>query len=108
MPSSLTLETGRSGDGELVLTATGEIDLSNVDTFDHALTTAVAETAEGGGTLTVDLSGVEYLDSAAVNALFPHADHIRLIAHPFLIRVFGVSGLSELAAVEPAPRRFDD
>ncbi len=108
MPTSLTLETERSGDGQLVLTAVGEIDLSNVDAFDQALTTAVSEIAEGGGTLTVDLSGVEYLDSAAVNALFPHADHIRLIAHPFLIRAFSVSGLSELADVEPAPRRFDD
>ena len=76
MPTSLTLDTSRSSDGKLVLTATGEIDLSNVDTFDDALTAAVTETAGGGGTLTVDLSGVEYLDSAAVNVLFPHADHI--------------------------------
>jgi anti-anti-sigma factor len=102
MPTVLTLDAARSSDGVLVLTATGEIDLSNVDTFDGALTTAVTETVAGGGRLTVDLSGVEYLDSAAVNVLFPHADHIRLIAHPFLIRVFTISGLAELADVEPA------
>ncbi len=104
MPTSLTLDTARSSDGKLVLTATGEIDLSNVETFDDVLTTAVTESADGGGILTVDLSGVEYLDSAAVNVLFPHADHIRLIAHPFLVRVFAISGLSEVAAVEPATR----
>jgi anti-anti-sigma factor len=102
MPTSLTLDAARSDDGVLVLTATGEIDLSNVDTFHDALTTAVSETAADDGTLTVDLSAVEYLDSAAVNVLFPHADRIRLIAHPFLIRVFAVSGLTELTDVEPA------
>jgi anti-anti-sigma factor len=102
MPTLLTLDAARSSDGVLVLKATGEIDLSNVDAFDGALTTAVTETAAAGGTLTVDLSGVQYLDSAAVNVLFPHADHIRLIAHPFLIRVFTVSGLAELTDVEPA------
>jgi len=105
MPASLTLGTARSRDGELVLTVSGEIDLSNVATFDDALTTAVTDS---GATLTVDLSGVEYLDSAAVNVLFPPADHIRLIAHPFLIRVFTVSGLSELTVVEPAPRRSEN
>jgi anti-anti-sigma factor len=108
MPTSLTVDTARSGDGGLVLTAAGEIDLSNVDSFDEALTTAVAETADGGEMLTVDLSAVEYLDGAAVNALFPHADHIRLIAHPFLIRVFAVSGLTELATVEPAVLRREN
>jgi len=40
MPTSLNLETARSNDGTLVLTATGEIDLSNIDAFDHALATA--------------------------------------------------------------------
>lgn len=108
MPTSLHLDTVRAGDGELVLTATGEIDLSNVGTFDDALTTAVTETVSGGRTLTVDLTGVEYLDSAAISALFPHADHIRLIARPLLIRVFTVSGLSELVTIQPAPPRREN
>ena len=107
MPSALTLDTARSSDGAIVLRATGEIDLSNVDSFDEALGTAVTESSEAA-LLTVDLSGVEYLDSAAVNVLFPHADRIRLIAHPFLIRVFAVSGLSELAAIEAAPERLEN
>lgn len=103
MPTVLTLDTARSGDGELVLTAMGEIDLSNVEPFTQALDSAIAETDRGSGTLTVDLSGVEYLDSAAVNALFPHADHIRVIAHPLLVRVFDISGFTELATVESSP-----
>jgi len=86
-----------------VLNATGEIDLSNIGTFTNALTTALTEAANSGRTLTVDLSAVSYLDSAAIDALFVHADRLHLIAHPVLIPVLTVSGLCELATVEPAP-----
>jgi anti-anti-sigma factor len=103
MPTLLNLDTARRGDGELVLTAAGEIDLSNIDAFTQALTSAIAENGRRGEPLTVDLSAVEYLDSAAINALFTHADDIRLIARPLLIRVFNISGLTELATVEAAP-----
>ncbi|OMC39229.1 STAS domain-containing protein [Mycobacterium sp. IS-1264] len=103
MPASLTLDTARDDDGKLVLSAAGEIDLSNIDTFDQALGLAITEAADGGGTLTVDLTAVEYLDSAAVNALFARADHIRLIAHPVLMPVLTISGLAELVPIESAP-----
>jgi len=100
MATSLALDTVRRDDGELVLSAAGEIDLSNIGGFTGALTTAVAEAA--GATLTVDLSSVDYLDSSAINALFAHADQIRVIAPPHLMRVFTISGLTELTAVEAA------
>lgn len=103
MPTSLTLDTARCNDGKLVLIAAGEIDLSNVDAFNQALTTATTEADSSSGTLTVDLSAVEYLDSAAINALFARADHIRLIAHPLLMSILTISGLTELVTVEPAP-----
>jgi anti-anti-sigma factor len=85
-----------------VLIAAGEIDLSNVDAFDQAVTIATTEAAGSGGTLTVDLSAVEYLDSAAINALFTWADHIHLIAHPLLMPILTISGLTELATIEPS------
>ena len=103
MATLLTLDTARCNDGKLVLTAAGEIDLSNIDAFSQALTTAITENAGSGETLTVDLSAVEYLDSAAINVLFPHAEHLHLIVHPLLIRVFTISGLNELTTIEPAP-----
>lgn len=102
MPATLTLDTAHGNDGKPMLIAAGEIDLSNVDTFAQALTAAVTNTASSGETLTLDLSAVEYLDSAAINVLFPHAEHIRIIAHPLLIRVFAISGLTEIATIEPA------
>jgi anti-anti-sigma factor len=101
--TSLTLDTARRDDGKLTLIAAGEIDLSNIDAFDQALATATAEAASSGGTLTVDLSAVDYLDSAAINVLFRRADHIHLIAHPFLMPILSICGLSELVTVEPAP-----
>jgi anti-anti-sigma factor len=101
MHTLLTLDTARREDGKLVLVAKGEIDLSNVDTFTRALTKAVAETAGGAETVIVDLSAVEYLDSAAINALFIHAAHIRLIVRPLMMRIFEITGLTELTAIEP-------
>jgi anti-anti-sigma factor len=101
MPTPLTLNTEHGDDGRIVLIAAGEIDLSNIDAFSQALTAAITE--EGGGaTLTVDLSAVEYLDSAAINVLFTRADHIQLIAHPLLMSILAVSGLTELVTTEPA------
>ncbi|OBK24866.1 anti-anti-sigma factor [Mycobacterium asiaticum] len=102
MTTSLTLDTTRGDDGNLVLIATGEIDLSNIEVFDQALTTAHNAAASSGETLTVDLSAVEYLDSAAINALFISADHISLIAHPLLMPIFVMSGLDKLVAIESA------
>jgi anti-anti-sigma factor len=102
MATPLSLNTDRGVDGTPRLTAAGEIDISNIDVFSAALTTA----SEGArGPITVDLSAVKYLDSAGINALFKHADEIdrlHLIVHPFLLRVLTISGLSDIATVQPA------
>ena len=103
MATPLSLNTDRGVDGTPRLTAAGEIDISNIDVFSEALTSASEGTR---GPITVDLSAVKYLDSAGINALFRHADEIdrlHLIVHPFLIRVLTISGLSEIATVQSAP-----
>jgi anti-anti-sigma factor len=105
MTTPLTVNTDRRADGALALVATGEIDLSNVRTFANALNDAIA--SNSGEKLTVDLSGVDYLDSGGINVLFACVDHIRLIVRPLLIPVLTISGLTELASVEPAPPRAD-
>ncbi|AFM18254.1 anti-anti-sigma regulatory factor (antagonist of anti-sigma factor) [Mycolicibacterium chubuense NBB4] len=104
MPTLLTLRTARRDDGTPVLIATGEIDLSNVDDFEKALSTAAAGAVRQGATLTVDLSAVEYLDSSAINVLYAEARNIEtVIAHPLLVTILEVSGLSQLVAVESPP-----
>ncbi len=97
MATPLTVDTNRGHDGKLRVIASGEIDLSNIGLFTRALSDAISKPGE----ITVDLSGVEYLYSGAINALFTHADRIDLIiANRFLIPALTVSGLTELATVQ--------
>jgi anti-anti-sigma factor len=108
MSTPLTLGTTRRNDGKLILTAAGEIDLSNIDAFDQALTAATSEAVGSGVMLTVDLTEVEYLDSSAINALCTRADHIDLIAHPILTSILKISGLAELVTIEFVPSTIGD
>ena len=66
MATSLELSTRPGPDGTAVVTAVGEIDMSNADKFRDAL----SQPATAGGPVVVDLTRVEYLDSAGVHALF--------------------------------------
>ncbi len=94
MTTPLTLSTSWRPDGTPVVTAVGEIDMSNVGTFRDALTRASAS----AGPIVVDLTGVEYLDSAGLTVLFTHAAHIELIATPLLAPVLTISGLAGIHA----------
>jgi anti-anti-sigma factor len=94
----LSLNSDRRDDGTRVLVAAGEVDLSNVDTLNQALSGVIGD----GGTVTVDLSAVEYLDSAAINAFFSYVEHIDIVANPVLIPVLTVSGLADVVRVRPS------
>ncbi len=98
MGTPLSVSTERRGDSTLAVVPRGEIDLSNVDTFIRALRDAVG----GGAAVTVDLSAVEYLDSAAINALFAHVGQIEILANRALMPLLTVSGLTRLVTVRPA------
>ncbi|MEV0039183.1 STAS domain-containing protein [Streptomyces sp. NPDC050804] len=92
MTTPLTLTPGRRPDGTALLTAVGEIDMSNTDVLAAALDSTT-------GPLVLDLTGVEYLDSAGLSVLFPHADRIELIANPLLEPVLTISGLAGLTTI---------
>ncbi len=93
MTTPLTLSTDRRPDGSQVLTADGEIDMSNAAQLGDAL----AQT--GDGPVVVDLTSVGYLDSAGLTVLFTHADHIELIVTSLLAPVLTICGLSEITQV---------
>lgn len=97
MATLISVSTDRGPDGQVVVTAIGELDMSNVDRFNDAVAAAVALT--DGAPVDVDLTGVEYLDSAAINALFGYTDRIRLLANPILMPVLKVSGLTDAMSV---------
>ncbi|AYG78066.1 hypothetical protein DWB77_00173 [Streptomyces hundungensis] len=92
MTTHLTLTHGRRPDGTALLTAVGEIDMSNAGELAAALTGTAAP-------LVLDLSGVEYLDSAGLSVLFPHAERLQLITNPLLVPVLTISGLLDLTTV---------
>ncbi len=104
MAAELTLNTDHGPNGTPRVTATGEIDLSNVAQFKQALNRASAGTRRP---ITIDLSTIKYLDSAGINALFDHADKVdglHIIVHPLLVRVLTISGLDKIATLEAAPQ----
>ena len=102
MATPLELSTRPGTDGIPVVTVADEIDMSNADRFRDALGLAAA--VADGGSFVVDLTGVEYLDSAGVHALFEHAARIRLVAGPLLEPVLTVSGLADIASVDDSRR----
>ncbi|ADJ47636.1 anti-anti-sigma factor [Amycolatopsis mediterranei S699] len=97
MTTALTLAGGQGDDGDRVLSVAGEIDMSNAAEFGAALDGELA----AGAAVTVDLTGVSYLDSAGVAVLFDRVgEHdLRLVAPPLLDRVLRVSGLTQVAKV---------
>ncbi|MGW5715409.1 STAS domain-containing protein [Amycolatopsis sp. NPDC003865] len=97
MTTALTLVASAGDDGDRILTVTGEIDMGNAADFSAALERELA----AGVALTVDLTGVAYLDSAGIAALFDRAGghDVRLIAPRLLDRVLRVSGLTLVAKV---------
>jgi anti-sigma B factor antagonist len=101
MTTALTCTTDRGPDGTVVLAAGGEIDLSNADSFSAALAGARQEAA--GGPLVVDLTGVEYLDSAGLAVLLPYVEELRLLATPLLAPVLTIVGLADITTVQAAP-----
>lgn len=95
MATPLELSTRRDPDGTPVVAAVGEIDMSNAARLADMLGVAAPE----DGRLVVDLTGVEYLDSAAVKVLYGYASRIRIVASPLLLPVLIVSGLSDIISV---------
>ena len=100
MATQLGVLTSLRDDGMAVLTVNGEIDMSNVGVFTTAIDDAMTPASHDGGVLRIDLTGVEYLDSAAIDVLFGHADRIRLIVNPILMPVLKISGLTNVTSVE--------
>ncbi|NJQ00849.1 STAS domain-containing protein [Streptomyces zingiberis] len=92
MTTQLTLIPGQRPDGTRKLSVAGEIDMSNTGLLAEALDAT-------SGPLVLDLSGVEYLDSAGLSVLFAHAERLELIATPLLGPVLTISGLAELTTV---------
>ncbi len=104
MSTPLDLSTHQRADGSWVMTASGEIDMSNAGAFAESIAQARAKAEEEGkGSLVIDLRAVEYLDTAGLTTLFANARGIELIASPLIAPVLTISGLSDLVTVRGLP-----
>ncbi|WP_045744440.1 STAS domain-containing protein [Actinoplanes rectilineatus] len=97
MNAALTFATSRRPSGDILLSAVGEIDMSNAATLAAAL--ADAHRDASGGPVTLDLTGVEYIDSAGLAVLYPHVATLRLVATDLLAPVLTVAGLDDLTTI---------
>lgn len=91
--------TVATADQSPLVVVSGDIDLANVDEFQATMAQACAESSA----LTVDLTAVDYCDSAAVRALFALAATVELtmIVTPtgHIKTLVGISGLDRVATV---------
>ncbi|GAA4984397.1 STAS domain-containing protein [Kitasatospora paranensis] len=99
-------EIRHTGDGALVCTLTGELDLDAAAVVEPVLAEAVGS---GAPLLVLDLSGVEFCDSSGLNLLLrSRADaaaagmDLRLAAaRSQLLRLFEITGTDRVFALEP-------
>jgi anti-anti-sigma factor len=94
-------------DGRVRIVVRGEVDLQNAGDVEAQLTEAISNQAT---MVSIDLSGVDYLDSAGLRVLFHLVDRlatlqigIELIAAPGSPsrRVIELSGLAALVPLDP-------
>lgn len=88
----LAVTSGRRPDGVTVLKAVGEIDMSNTAVLASAL-------EQAPGRVVLDVTGIEYLDSAGLSVLFSHADRIEVVAGALLEPVLTISGLGDVTTI---------
>jgi anti-sigma B factor antagonist len=97
----LRVVTRPGPDGAAVLAVAGEVDAANVAELEAAL-----RSPADGKRLVVDLSDLDYLDSAGVAALFDRADEggLEIVARPgsVIASVLKVTRLGEVTTVRLA------
>jgi anti-sigma B factor antagonist len=102
MDDELTIRTSRAGNTTTV-SAAGEVDLSTVDDLRSAVTAAAKD---GTDKLRLDLTGVEFIDSAGLGGLLElrstlrsHSVTLEIAAGDGPVRqAMEITGLSELLA----------
>jgi anti-sigma B factor antagonist len=84
-------------DGTIMLAVKGEIDMASAGEFRRSL-----DDAPDRGRLVLDLTGVEYLDSAGVKVLYDHLGrHPEVVVNSgaVILRVLAITGLRDLLDV---------
>lgn len=95
-PFSVTVDTTETG---ALIEARGELDLATAD----ALASAIANVAPGG-TTTLDLSGIRFLDSTGLRMLLVNArtfgDALSIIPSPAVTRTIEIAGVTDRLPID--------
>lgn len=105
VPSPLTIEVAKDGDHAAV-TLVGEIDLATQVDLRQVLTDLVVS---GQIHLTIDLSGVSFIDSTGLGVLIGARRRVHVLhgslaivgAHEPVMRVFEITGLTRVFDITP-------
>ena len=100
-PAEAVIETGSDPSGVPVLTVSGELDMSNADALEQAVASVAATHPQQ---MIFDLSGLSFMDSAAIAVLIEAASQVESVRlrEPSLAvrRVVELSGLTTLLPIE--------
>jgi anti-anti-sigma factor len=95
----IVIAVAPAGPGRVVAVVTGEVDIVTAPHLEATLHDAIGD--HRPQSLTIDISGVPFLDAAGMTALirtYSHAGHVdfRLTnAQPMVVRVLAIAGLLE-------------
>jgi anti-anti-sigma factor len=98
----MTFDVAEAAEGSLIVTVTGELDITNIDTLDSAVAPALQRQPRR---VIVDVHDLHFADSSAIALLVRWAGAVREIelrdAPPLLRRVVETMGLTETLRVTP-------
>lgn len=98
----MSFDVAENGDGSLVVTVSGELDITNVDSLAAAVAPALERKPQR---LIVDVRDLHFADSSAIALLVQWAGAVRDIelrdAPPLLRRVVETMGLTQTLRVTP-------
>jgi anti-anti-sigma factor len=99
--ADIAVDTSTDSSGAAVVTVAGQLDISNADTLDAAVATAVAAHPQK---LIFDLSGLEFMDSAGIAVLIRATSDVEAVRlrnpSPIVRRLIEVTGLSGILQSE--------
>ena len=101
--TTATVEADVRGDTACIVVS-GEIDLANAGVVQDRIHAAITNDV---ASVVLDLSGLEYLDSAGLRVLFTLADRLRILQMGLELRVAPHSAVRkavELSGLEPVAR----
>jgi anti-sigma B factor antagonist len=100
-PAEVAIDKRLDPAGVVIVTVSGELDISNAATLEQAVASITAERPER---LIFDLSGLRFMDSAGIAVLLDTAGKVNAVRlrdpSPAVRRVVELTGLTDVLSIE--------